>query len=523
MSMEMEEVLSPAPSEPAIEPAEPYVAVPEPEQPVTTSRRGLFRAGALALASAALLSPRRASAQRIVRPHTVRPPTPLSTGDSLLRLVRRTTNGLTEEEMSRARQLGFSRYLNYQLKYESIIDTAVDTFITTKYPLLKLDGLALYQQDQNQLMAHLQEATLYRAAFSQRQLYERMVHFWTDHFNIYYQKVQYLKVLDDRDVIRKHALGKFPALLKASAHSPAMLEYLDNTRSRGRNVNQNYARELMELHTLGVDGGYTQTDVEEVTRCLTGWTIQGRGLFNFDPTGHDFTAKTVLGNNFAAQATSAGAAGQQDGERVLDILLAHPNTAKYISFKMARWLLQYDPPAALVTKVAATYTSTGGDIQSMIKVILTPDNLTDAPAKYRQPYQLALAALRATKPQITSATLLAGRDLRAIGQPMFGWEDPDGYPDNVDWWAGGILQRWNYCTTLTNLASGNVIVDVAPLMKVNTPAGVVDALDWRTFGGEMPDDLKQRLTAFLSASPITTQRVREAFALTLSSNAFQWF
>jgi uncharacterized protein (DUF1800 family) len=486
------------------------------------SRRQLFKLGAAALASAALLTPRKVSAQRIVRPHTMRPPPPPSSGDSLLRLVRRATNGLTQEEVSRARQIGFSRYLDYQIKYQSIKDTAVDTYISTKFPLLASDGLGLYQQDQNALLTQLSEATLYRAAFSKRQLYERMVNFWTDHFNIYYPKVNYLKVIDDREVIRKHALGKFPALLKASAHSPAMLEYLDNTRSRGRNVNQNYARELMELHTLGVDGGYTQTDVEEVTRCLTGWTIAGRGNFNFDPTGHDFTAKTVLGTVIPAQAANSGQ-GQQDGEKVLDLLINHPSTAKYISFKMARWLLQYDPPAELVTKVAATYTRTGGDIPSMIKDILTPDNLTEAPAKYRQPYQLVLASLRAAQPTITSAATLSGRELRVIGQPLYLWEDPDGYPDNVDWWAGGILQRWNFCSTLALMGTGAVIVDVATLMKTNTPAGIVDAIDFRAFGGEMPDDLKLRLTSYLSAQTITTTRVREAFALALSSTAFQWY
>ena len=177
-----------------------------------------------------------------------------------------------------------------------------------------------------------------------------MVEFWSDHFNIDYEKVGYLKTLDDRDVIRKHALGKFPDLLKASAHSPAMLEYLDNTRSRGRNTNQNYAREIMELHTLGVDGGYTQDDVAELSRILTGWTIQGRGVFAFDPTGHDFTAKTFLATTFPAQATSVGAAAVQEGERAIDMLLAHPSTAKFISKKMIRWLLRYDPSDSLVDR-----------------------------------------------------------------------------------------------------------------------------------------------------------------------------
>ena len=492
----------------------------ETESP--TSRRDLFAVGAAALA-AATLAPRRLSAQRIVRPHTTRPKAPPASGDSLLRLVRRVTNGVTEEEMARAKSMGFQKYLEYQLKPSSINDTDVETFVSTNYPALPLTGPQLFQQDQNLLLRQLQESTLYRAAFSKRQLYERMVEFWSDHFNIYYPKVNYLKIIDEREVVRQHALGKFPDMLRASAHSPAMLEYLDNTRSRGRNVNQNYARELMELHTLGVDGGYTQTDVEEVTRCLTGWTIQGRGeAFRFDPTGHDFTAKTVLGNNIPAMAATAGAAGVQDGETVLNILLAHPSTAKFISTKMIRWLLQYEPPPALVTKVAATFTRTNGDIPSMIRDILTPANLQAAPAKYRQPYQLVLAALRATQPTVR-AVLGMSRGLTTLGQPLFLWEEPDGYPDEVDWWAGGILQRWNFTSALTTPTTGEVVVDVAPLMATNTPAAVVEAISKKLFAGAMPDTLKTQITAHLTAAPLTAARVREALALSLSSTEFQWY
>jgi uncharacterized protein (DUF1800 family) len=288
-------------------------------------------------------------------------------------------------------------------------------------------------------------------------------------------------------------------------------------------VNQNYAREIMELHTLGVDGGYTQTDVEEVTRCLTGWTIQGRGLFRFDPSGHDFTAKVVLGQNIPAMPSSAGAAGIQDGEMVLDILLAHPSTARFISFKMIRWLLQYEPPPALVDKVAATFTRTGGDIPSMIRDIMTPANLLAAPAKYRQPYQLVTAALRATRPNVTNLAAIGGGQMRTLGQGLFQWEDPDGYPDHVDWWAGLILQRWNFCSFLTSQTSGNTPVDVAPLMVVNTPEAITEAINKRAFAGAMPADLRQTIQAHLSAANINANRVREAFALALSSSAFQWY
>jgi uncharacterized protein (DUF1800 family) len=489
---------------------------------MSTSRRDLFKLGAMAAAAAAVLSPSEAAAQRIVRPYSTRPKSPPASGDSLLRLVRRATNGVTEEEMTRARALGFRRYLDYQLNYTAIDDRAVEDFVTRNYPSLSQTGEQLYQQDQNLLFNQLYDATIYRSAFSRRQLYEKMVEFWTDHFNIYYPKVQYLKILDEREVIRKHALGNFQEMLRASAHSPAMLEYLDNTRSRARSVNENYAREIMELHTLGVDGGYTQTDVAELTRVLTGWTIQGRGQFRFDPNGHDFGAKTVMGMNFPAQATSVGAAAQQEGEAAINMLVNHENTARFIATKMTQWLLQYDPPKELVTKVAETYMRTKGDIKSMIRDILTPANLLAAPAKYKQPRQMVSSALRATQPVVTNIGTLRGQ-LGVLGQPLFQWETPDGWPDSTDWWAGLILQRWNFASFLTNLATGNIVVDVNPLLSASTPAGITDVISKRAFGGEMPADLKQDLTAYLSAAPITATRVREAFALALSSPAFQWF
>lgn len=489
---------------------------------MTTTRRDLFKLGAVAAAAAAVLTPSEAAAQRIVRPFSTRPKAPPATGDSLLRLVRRATNGVTEEEMTRARTLGFKRYLEYQLNYTAIDDTAVEQFVERNYPSLSQTGEQLYQQDQNLLFNQLYDATLYRSAFSKRQLYEKMVEFWTDHFNIYYQKVQYLKILDDREVIRKHALGNFQEMLKASAHSPAMLEYLDNTRSSARSVNENYAREIMELHTVGVDGGYTQTDVAELTRVLTGWTIQGRGQFRFDPSRHDFTAKTVMGMSFPAQPTSVGAAAQQEGEAAIEMLVNHVNTSKYIATKMATWLLQYDPPKPLVDKVAATYMRTKGDIKSMIRDILTPTNLMAAPLKYKQPRQVMSSALRALQPTVTAVTTLRGQ-MTLLGQPLFQWETPDGWPDAVDWWAGLVLQRWNVMSNLANLSTGNIIVDINPLMAASTPQGITDVISRRAFGGEMPNDLRANVTAYLTAAPISAARVREAFALALSSPAFMWF
>ncbi|HEY4131370.1 MAG TPA: DUF1800 family protein, partial [Gemmatimonadaceae bacterium] len=194
----------------------------------------------------------------------------------LSRLVRRVTQGMTASDAKLASQLGWSGYLEYQLNYNYINDDAFEAQIATRWPLMSQTSAQLATADAAQIKTQLQESTIYRAAFSQRQLYQRMVEFWSDHFNQDVDKVGYLIVADQRDVIRKNALGKFPDLLKASAHSASMLLYLDQNASRKAAPNQNYAREIMELHTLGVDGGYTQDDVAELSRVLTGWTFDSK-------------------------------------------------------------------------------------------------------------------------------------------------------------------------------------------------------------------------------------------------------
>jgi uncharacterized protein (DUF1800 family) len=499
------------------------------EEVVERPSRRHFFLGAAAVATAALVPARKATAQRIQRPRPglmSRPDAPSSvSNDVLLRLVNRITLGATEDEVKRAKSMGFTKYLEYHLKFGSIDDSATTSFVQTNYPTLSQDGAAIYNVDYGTLITQLWNATAYRAAFSKRQLYERMVEFWSDHFNIYYEKVGYLKTLDDRDVIRKYAMGKFPDMLKASAKSPAMLEYLDNTRSRGRNTNQNYAREIMELHTLGVDGGYTQNDVAELSRILTGWTIQGRGVFAFDPTGHDFTGKQFLGTTFPAQASSVGAAAIQEGEQAIDMLLKHPNTAKYISKKMLIWLLRYDPSDSQVTAVAQVFTKTGGDIPSMIRAILTPANLAAAPLKLKRPYHFLVSSLRATQPTVRNMNGLANRQLQLLGQQLFMWDTPDGYPDNMDFWAGTILARWNFANFIASQsnATGEITFDVAPLVALGTPAAITAQIEKMVFGGEMPAALETQITAYLSAAAISANRVREAVSLALSSNEFQWY
>ena len=403
-----------------------------------------------------------------------------------------------------------------------IDDTATQTFVSQNYPLLGQGVDQLYSLDQRLVVDQLSEAALYRAAFSTRQLYERMVEFWSDHFNISFPQVNYLKLVDDREVIRKNALGNFHTLLKASAHSPAMLEYLDNTRNRQRTLNENYAREIMELHTLGADGGYTQTDVRELARVLTGWTNAGRGNFTFDPSGHDFATKTVMGQVLPAVPASAGMAGMTEGDQMLDFLVKHSSTARYVSKKMLRWLLQYEPSAVQIAAVAAVYTKTQGDISAMVRAVLTPANVTAATPKLKRPYTFVLSTLRAIKPTVSKVATVTGRWLNLLGQPMFYWDPPDGYPDKPDYWAGGVLQRWNFATYITT-TSGELTMDINRFIGVNTPEGVTDAIGRELFGGEMPTRLRGQLLTYLQVQPVPSQaRVRESIALALGSSTFQW-
>ncbi|MGQ0648783.1 MAG: DUF1800 domain-containing protein [Gemmatimonadaceae bacterium] len=535
----------------AVDPtAEGASAPPPPDE--RPSRRRFFAMGA-SLAAASIAGGSRAAAQQgtppaktsaargMVKKLLGQTPNPafdpfkkvsISTkgwDSALTRLVRRVTNGVTEEEMKLAQKLGFYGYLNYHLAPSKIEDGQSQAWVGANAPLLNSAPEALYNLDQNMVRDQVITAALYRAAFSKRQLQERLVEFWSDHFNISWNEVRYLKLVDDREVIRKHALGRFPDMLKASAHSPAMLEYLDNTRNRRTTLNENYAREIMELHTVGATGGYSQADVRELARCFTGWTLAGRGNFNFDPNGHDFGEKTVWGVRIAAMPATAGIQGKQDADTMIDFLIKHQKTAEYVSWKMLRHFLQYDPSATQIAAVATVYAKTNGDIPSMVRAVLTPANLLAATPKYKRPYTFMLGALRATvnPSQVTRVNTLATRYLPLLGQAMFAWDPPDGYPDRADYWAGGVLQRWNFATYITTTTSAEAYMDFTRFWNAtasaNTPDTVVSAISRHLFGGEMPDRLKGQVKTYLSATATLTQaRAREAVALALSSATYNW-
>ena len=499
------------------------------------SRRSFVFFGALA---AAALLPRRARAQARrpgKRPLDTEPasqfPLMIPNRDvsafaewdnTVSRLVRRVTLGISPAEVQRANALGWQGYLNYQLNPQRIDDSAVDAAVASRYPLTTQTSDVLYSADPGTVQNQLIESRIYRAAFSQRQLLERMVEFWSDHFNQAIDKVGYLLVADQRDVIRAHALGKFSDLLQASAHSASMCVYLDQTTSNSRAPNQNYAREVMELHTLSVNGPYTQTDVAELSRVLTGWTTTGKGQFVFNPAIHDWGQKTVLGVTIPAGSPSLGQAGIKEGEQILNFLASHPSTATFISSKLLKWFLAEDPTDAQVAAIASVFRATDGDIRAVVRAILNDVWLPAAPMKYKRPFHFLVSSIRAANPTVTTTSFFNGQ-LNNLGQQLFAWETPDGYPDKIEYWAGNIVPRWTYGVSLaTQNSTTSVKFDTTPYLA-GSPAAAIDMINNNFFGGEIPSTTKTALTNYLTAGTFNDARMRETIELALSANAFQWY
>jgi uncharacterized protein (DUF1800 family) len=311
----------------------------------------------------------------------------------------------------------------------------------------------------------LNEAKLLRAIYSNRQLSELMADFWYNHFNVFLDKGadRTLVTSYEREAIRPNVFGSFRNLLEATSHAPAMLFYLDNWQSvapdttmarlgakRKRGLNENYARELLELHTLGVDGGYTQQDIIEVARCFTGWTIRAPrqgGDFFYNDRVHDKGEKVVLG------VTIPAGGGMSDGEKVLDILAKQPATARFISRKLATRFVADDPPPALIERMAKTFVVTNGDIREVMKSMITAPEFNSMGAyrsKIKTPFEMTVSAIRAMDANVDSTTAIAQR-LNELGEPLYRKVEPTGYPSkNADWMnSSALLGRMNFALALT--------------------------------------------------------------------------
>jgi len=389
--------------------------------------------------------------------------------DPITHVLRRLTFGPRPGDYARVAAMGIDAYIEEQLHPERIDDAACHSLVRRNETLAAPLG-ELFEYKQEFLLRELTRATALRAIYSERQLFEVMAEFWTDHFNIAQSKgdCAWLKTADDRDVIRKHALGNFGDLLRASALSPAMLWYLDGRVNRAGNAdekpNENYARELLELHTLGVHGGYTQRDVMEVARCLSGWTVRSeqrffKGRVEFRENAHDDGEKHVLG-----QTISAGQ-GEYDIDHVISIVTAHPSTAKHIAWKLCRRFIADAPPQDAVDQTARAFTASNGDIKTTLRAVFATDVFRAAvDAKFKRPFRYVASVLRATGAQCDPNEALY-RYLQRMGHTPFQYPTPDGYPEEAEHWMGTMLWRWHFTAALAEDRIDGTHVDWDRLAK----------------------------------------------------------
>ncbi len=411
------------------------------------------------------------------------------------------------------------------------------------------------------VIAELLRATLLRKLYSKWQLKEVLVDFWTDHFNInmYDDLQQWGKSVDDREVIRRHALGNFHAMLLASAKSPAMVAYLDNNTNTRQAPNENYAREVMELHTLSVNGPYNQTDVQNLAKCFTGWTVYGRGpnvaverrgTFYFNPNVHDTSNKT-LGYMAAPVQGRSGAAGIQEAEGVIEVLAKHDWTAEFIATKLVRKFVADDPPMSLVEAVKRKFqdASTAPDqIAQCVRVIFQSAEFRQSYGqKTRRPLDFVVAAMRAVDANVDTTgdnisfleRVLVRGYLAPQGHNLFGKVFPDGYPDvGVEWVnTNALLNRWNFALNLVKnrleQRTQPALVNLLPWINTVQPqtvAGLVDAMLDRLLGYTVDTADRDALIAYVAqgrpgTTPLTDQiktvKGPELAAIVIASPYFQ--
>ena len=447
----------------------------------------LGRRAVLAGAVAAVAAP-------AIRTATAGSPPPLIANDPVLHVVRRLTYGPTPQLVEHVRRIGVAAFVDEQLQPLLIADPEVDAVVAT-FPSLQLPAKAvgrLREEGLRDAIRDLQAATVLRAVWSRRQLYELVVELWSNHLSIYgdHAVARAYKVVDDREVVRPHALGRFRDLLAASAQSPAMLTYLDNAASQGSNPNENYARELLELHTVGVDGGYRQRDVRAAALALTGWTVDpDTGRFAYRPEWRYVGRLRVLG---WSSPNDDPAKGVEVGLSLVDYLARHPATARRIARKLAQRFVADEPSGGLVTALARVYTASDTDTSAVLRALFaSADFRRSVGRKHRRPLEYFAASARALGLTYDARIGLDGGPglvgaARALGQLPFDWRPPDGYPDEAGPWTStaGTLARWNAALALCR---GGVdgVAPPDPLTVVGAPLP--------TTVGELVDRVSGRL------------------------------
>ncbi|WP_092268999.1 MULTISPECIES: DUF1800 domain-containing protein [unclassified Duganella] len=425
------------------------------------------------------------------------PPAPPTDPAALSSALNRITWGVNHSAYQQAAKAGYDAWLEQQLHPAPAVLPAaaqaqIDALTISQKPMAQLlqeleaqrrdyDKAMLdddakkaaqraYQQELNRLAKEAATRSLLRDLYSPNQLQEQMTWFWMNHFSVHQGKANLRAMVGDYEehAIRPHALGKFRDLLSATLHHPAMIRYLDNEQNAANRINENYAREIMELHTLGVDGGYTQNDVQQLARILTGVGVNlgdktpnvrrdkqdqyvRNGLFEFNPNRHDYADKVFLGQTVKGR-------GLAEVDEALDRLCRHPATARYISRKLAIYFVADEPPQPLVDRMAARFQSSDGDIAAVLREMFTSAEFTQSLGrKFKDPVHYVVSAVRLTyddKIILNTAPMLNW--LNRMAEPLYGRQTPDGYPLTESGWAspGQMTTRFEIAKAIGGGAAG---------------------------------------------------------------------
>jgi len=433
---------------------------------------------------------------------------------------------------ARIQTLGVAGYIQEQLDWQTIDDSALDTALT-QFPSLSMTFQQLRANYDNNpvppqlglavIARELKQAKVLRAVMSRRQLAEVLVDFWMNHFNVTAGssgRTKYDISPYDRIALRPHVLDDFETLLVADAKSPAMGDYLDNRRNWAGLINENYSRELLELHTVSVTGPYTETDVVELARCLTGWlenyanAVDG---FAYDPDLHDQGAKTVMGVSIPANG------GMNDGLTMLDFLAHHPDTARFIARKLIVRLLSESPPQRLVDEAAGVFLGTGGDLRAVVEsIVMSPEFLTFPQyrkSKVKRPLHFFASSIRALGADPTGFNTNNIRNRVAqLGEDLYEAGPPTGYPDVSAYWIspGTAMNRVNETDAMSR---GQYGLDITYPIAGGTSTQITDALIGSLFLGPVSPETRGTTIGFLDVlpAPDDTTRIRQAAAVLLSS------
>jgi uncharacterized protein (DUF1800 family) len=460
------------------------------------------------------------------------------------RLANRLSWGATDAELERVRRLGPSAYVDEQLRaaagpLPTVAQAQIDALrisqntplaLWTEIELARKTGEALatedlrkaaqdaFQQALNKLSREAAQRHLQRALYSPNQLLEQMQWFWFNHFNVHQYKNNIRVLLGDYEerAIRPHALGRFRELLGAVSKHPAMLRYLDNEQNAVARINENQARELLELHTLGVDGGYSQRDVQELARVLTGHGVnfsdktpnvkpaqlalyKRDGIYEFNPGRHDFGDKTLLGRTIKGQ-------GAAELEELLDLLAVHPSTAAFVCNKLARYFLTDEPPPALLGAMTAAWARSGGQMQAVLRALLTaPEFTAPAAGKFKDPMHFVVSAVRACYGErVVLNTLPMQGWLNRLGQGLYNRQTPDGYPMGLAAWSGSgqMATRLEIARVLGGGSAGLFKLDdnSLPVSAREQPAfpQLARPIYWQAVRAQMASATRQALDAAAS-------------------------